>query len=110
MLVPPCMQGDNAWVFVNEETIADTVKHYFKFENELFEAAKKVAAKNVEVKKPTELSVVIMDNKVLTPADVSNGRWGQGPGCNRVTQLAVGKGAIQGCCLLHMWVSVVPGV
>jgi hypothetical protein len=65
------MQGENAWVFVPEDAMQDTVKHYFKFEDDLFTEAKKVAPKNTEVKKPTELSCVVMDNRLLSPADVS---------------------------------------
>lgn len=66
-LVP---QGENAWVFVPEDGIQDAVKHYFKFEEDLFTEAKKVAPKNTEVKPPTELSAVIMDGKMLTPKDL----------------------------------------
>ena len=47
------------------------VKHYFKFEEELFTEAKKQAAKNQEVKPPTELSAAVMSGKYLTPAEVS---------------------------------------
>ncbi|GLC40945.1 Plastid ribosomal protein L10, imported to chloroplast, large ribosomal subunit [Pleodorina starrii] len=63
-------EGENAWVFVNEEEIADAVKHYFKFEEDLFTEAKKQAAKNQEVKRPTELSCVVMSGKYLTPAEL----------------------------------------
>lgn len=35
-------QGENAWVFVPEDAMQDTVKAYFKFEDELFAEAKKV--------------------------------------------------------------------
>ncbi len=65
------MQGDNAWVFVKEDSISDSIKHYFKFEDDLFAEAKKTAPKNTEVKKPTEVSVAVMDKAVLSPADVS---------------------------------------
>lgn len=67
---PLPMQGENTWVFVSEDAIADTIKHYFKFEDELLTEAKKVAPKNAEVKPPTELSVVVMDGKLLTPKEV----------------------------------------
>ncbi|KXZ52091.1 hypothetical protein GPECTOR_10g1114 [Gonium pectorale] len=63
-------EGENAWVFVSEDEIADTVKHYFKFEEDLLTEAKKQAAKNVEVKCPTELSCVVMSGKYLTPAEL----------------------------------------
>jgi large subunit ribosomal protein L10 len=64
------LQGENAWIFVSEDAISDTIKHYFKFEDDLFAEAKKVAPKNVEVKKPTEVSVVVMDNKLLSAKEV----------------------------------------
>lgn len=62
--------GENAWVFVSEECIADTVKHYFKFEAELEAAAKAAAPKGAEVAKPTELSMAVMDSKYLSAADL----------------------------------------
>lgn len=62
--------GENAWVFVKEDAVADAIKHYFKFEEDLFTEAKKTAAKNVEVKRPTEVSAAVMDNKFLTPAEL----------------------------------------
>lgn len=66
-------QGENCWVFVDESAIQDTVKHYFKFEEDLFTAAKKAAVKNQEVKPPTSISTVVMDGKLLSPKDVSAG-------------------------------------
>lgn len=66
-------QGENAWVFIPEEDINATVKHFLKFEAEMFSEAKKVAAKGTVVKKPTELSFIIMDNKLLTVEEVSAG-------------------------------------
>ncbi|KAG2445317.1 hypothetical protein HYH02_008783 [Chlamydomonas schloesseri] len=62
--------GENAWVFVNEEEIAETVKAYFKFEEDLFTEAKKQAAKNVEVKRPTEVSCAVMSGQYLSPAEL----------------------------------------
>ncbi|GAX79238.1 hypothetical protein CEUSTIGMA_g6678.t1 [Chlamydomonas eustigma] len=62
--------GDNAWVFVKEDGISDSIKSYFKFEEDLFIEAKKVAPKNTEVKRPTEVSVAVMDKRYLTPADL----------------------------------------
>ena len=38
-------------MFVNEECIGDTIKAYFKFEDALFDAAKKAAPKNTEVRR-----------------------------------------------------------
>mmetsp|Transcript_22833 Transcript_22833/g.63111 ORF Transcript_22833/g.63111 Transcript_22833/m.63111 type:complete len:226 (+) Transcript_22833:3-680(+) len=63
-------EGDNCWVFVDENSIQDTVKHYFKFEEELFTQAKRNAAKGQEVKPPTSLTTVVMDNKLLTPQEL----------------------------------------
>jgi hypothetical protein len=59
-------------VFVHEDSIAETVKHYFAFEEYLTAEAKKVAAKGAEVKCPTEVSAVVMDGKFLTTAEVRN--------------------------------------
>ena len=69
-----CMlQGENCWVFVNEDCIQDTVKQYFKFEDDLFTQAKRTAPKGVEVKPPTSLTKIVMDSKVISPQQVSNG-------------------------------------
>lgn len=62
--------GDNAWLFVKEEAIADSIKHYFKFEETLYAEAKKNAPKGVEPTKPTEISVACMDSRFLTPAEL----------------------------------------
>ena len=64
------IQGDNAWIFIKEDGIADTIKHYFKFEDDLFAEAKKVAAKGVEVKRPTEVSAAIMENRILSSEEL----------------------------------------
>lgn len=60
-------------MFVPEDNIRDTVKAYFKFEDDLFTEAKKVAPKNTEVKSPTEVSCVVMDGKYLSPKEVGVG-------------------------------------
>lgn len=65
------LQGENAWVFVSEEGMQDTVKHYFTFEDTLFAEAKKAAPKGTVPPCPTELSVVVMDNRNLSIKDVS---------------------------------------
>lgn len=62
--------GENAWVFVNEDSIASTVKHYFKFEQTLLDDAKKIAPKGSEVKAPIQVSSIIMSGKMLTPAEL----------------------------------------
>lgn len=64
------LKGENAWVFVTEEGAAATVKAFFKFEEDLFTEAKKTAAKGVEVKRPTEVSVAVMGNQYLTAAEL----------------------------------------
>lgn len=61
--------GENAWVFVNEDDIPDTVKHWHAFSEELEKEAKALAPKGVEPVPPTTLSCVIMDNKYLSPAE-----------------------------------------
>ena len=61
--------GDNAWVFVHEDEVADAVKFFFKFSAELEKEAKAAAPKGAEVKAPTELTCAVMDNKYLTPAE-----------------------------------------
>ncbi len=70
-------QGENAWVFVSEEVIPETVKAFFKFEKELFDEAKKVAPKNTEVKSPTSVSCAVMSGRYLTPTEVSFGCLGR---------------------------------
>lgn len=57
-------------MFVSEDNIQDVVKSYFKFEEDLLTEAKKAAPKNVEVKCPTELSAIVMDNKLLSAKEV----------------------------------------
>jgi hypothetical protein len=64
-------QGDNTWVFVHEDDIPDAVKHWNTFYDELEKEAKAAAPKGTEPPPPTALSCVIMDNKYLSPAEVS---------------------------------------
>lgn len=47
------MQGENAWVFVNEEVIADSVKAYNKFNEKLLERYPKEKRKDM---KPTQIT------------------------------------------------------
>jgi len=61
--------GDNAWVFVHEDDIADAVKHWHGFSDELMKEAKAMAPKGVEAVAPTTLSCVIMDNKALSATE-----------------------------------------
>lgn len=56
-----------------EDVIQDTVKHYFTFSEDLFIAAKRSAPKNAQVKPPTELSAIVMNNSLL---DTDKVRYG----------------------------------
>lgn len=58
--------GENAWVFVNEDEIADCIKHYNSFASDLEKEAKAAAPKGVQVEVPAGLSVAVMDNKYLS--------------------------------------------
>eukprot|EP00879_Flechtneria_rotunda_P032716 GHRR01035995.1.p1 GENE.GHRR01035995.1~~GHRR01035995.1.p1 ORF type:complete len:178 (-),score=45.23 GHRR01035995.1:3-536(-) len=71
IIVEKGCQGDNAWVFVHEDDIPDTVKHWHAFSDGLAREAKAAAPKGVEPAPPTTLSCVVMDNKYLSPAEVS---------------------------------------
>jgi hypothetical protein len=64
------LQGDNAWVFVHEDDIPDTVKHWNSFSEELLKDAKAAAPKGVEPAPPTTLTAIVMDSKALSPAEV----------------------------------------
>lgn len=55
-------KGENAWVFVNEEVIADSVKAYNKFNEKLLERYPKEKRKDM---KPTQITGCVMDNRVL---------------------------------------------
>ncbi|KAL6757816.1 plastid ribosomal protein L10 [Haematococcus lacustris] len=70
MIAEKGCSGENAWVFVPEDAIQDTVKHFFQFHDSLLAEAKKTAPKGTEPKPPTELSVVVMENRLLSPADL----------------------------------------
>lgn len=61
--------GENAWVFVHEEDIPDTVKHWHAFSEELEKEAKAAAPKGQDPPAPTQLTCVVMDNKYLSPAE-----------------------------------------
>jgi hypothetical protein len=63
-------QGDNAWVFVHEDDIPDTVKHWNTFSEDLLKEAKAAAPKGVEPEAPTTLTAIVMDSKALSPAEV----------------------------------------
>eukprot|EP00879_Flechtneria_rotunda_P006149 GHRR01006466.1.p1 GENE.GHRR01006466.1~~GHRR01006466.1.p1 ORF type:complete len:227 (+),score=53.50 GHRR01006466.1:515-1195(+) len=69
IIVEKGCQGDNAWVFVHEDDIPDTVKHWHAFSDGLAREAKAAAPKGVEPAPPTTLSCVVMDNKYLSPAE-----------------------------------------
>uniref|UniRef100_A0A383WCQ7 Uncharacterized protein n=1 Tax=Tetradesmus obliquus TaxID=3088 RepID=A0A383WCQ7_TETOB len=61
--------GDNAWVFVHEDDIPDTVKHWHAFSDDLMKEAKATAPKGVEPVAPTTLTTIVMDSKALSPAE-----------------------------------------
>jgi large subunit ribosomal protein L10 len=64
--------GENAWVFVPEDSIKDTIKNYFNFEDQLLAEAKKAAPKGKQddVKPPTETTTIVMGGKLLTPKEL----------------------------------------
>ena len=61
------VQGENAWIFVNEEEVASATKAYFAFEKELKEA---VPREQRAAFKPCEVTGAVVDGKPLDP--VSN--------------------------------------
>lgn len=63
----PAAKGDNAWMFVPEDVIADTVKAYVNFEKKLKEDLPK---EEREKARPIDVSGGAMDGKVLAYADV----------------------------------------
>lgn len=64
--------GDNAWIFVGEDGIADTVKFWNKFSADLEKAAAANAPKGStkKVEAPTSVSCAVMDGKYMTPAEL----------------------------------------
>lgn len=69
-------------MFVNEEDIPETVKHWHAFSEELEKEAKAVAPKGVDPPAPTQLTCVVMDNKYLSPAEVGIRNQGSGRPCS----------------------------
>jgi len=63
----PACQGDNAWLFVGEEVIADSFKAYNKFEKSLIDALPKDQRDGV---RPIDVSGGVMDGKALDYAAV----------------------------------------
>ena len=58
------MQGENAWIFVNEEEVASATKAYFAFEKELKEA---VPREQRAAFKPCKVTGAVVDGKPLDP-------------------------------------------
>eukprot|EP00891_Asterochloris_glomerata_P005260 jgi/Astpho2/5260/Aster-04830 len=58
-------QGENAWIFVNEEEVASATKAYFAFEKELKEA---VPREQRAAYKPCEITGAVLDGKPLDPS------------------------------------------
>ena len=68
------MQGENAWIFVNEEEVASATKAYFAFEKELKEA---VPREQRAAFKPCEITGAVADGKPLDPVS-QTGRCSRG--------------------------------
>lgn len=62
--------GDNLWVFVEEDKISEGVKAYLDFEKKLLAATTK--DQKEAGFKPTEVSGAVMDGKYLSPAEFKN--------------------------------------
>ena len=65
--VAMCRQGDNAWLFVGEECISESVKAFLDFEKKLKDRLPKEQRAKA---KPTDVSGGAMDGKALSYADV----------------------------------------
>jgi large subunit ribosomal protein L10 len=65
-------EGDNAWIFVGEDGIADTVKFWNKFSGDLEKAAQASAPKGSTkaIAAPTSVTCAVMDGKYMTPAEL----------------------------------------
>ena len=63
----PTAKGDNAWLFVQEESISESIKAYLKFQKEVTDA---VPADERDSVTAATLSGGAMSGKSLTPADI----------------------------------------
>ena len=63
----PSAKGDNAWLFVQEETISESIKAYLKYQKGLVDAAPPDEKDNVTALK---MSGGVMSGKSLTEADI----------------------------------------
>ena len=62
-----CLQGENAWLFVGEEVISESVKAYLDFETKLKE---RLPREQRAEAKPTNISGGAMDGRFLAYAEV----------------------------------------
>jgi large subunit ribosomal protein L10 len=62
--------GENAWVFVGEDGIAETVKFFNTYAADLEKAAQAAAPKGKTIEAPTSVSCAVMDGKYMTPAEL----------------------------------------
>ncbi|PRW56141.1 50S ribosomal L10 [Chlorella sorokiniana] len=63
----PATKGDNAWLFVNEEVIADSMKAYVAFEKKLVDALPKEERATA---RPIDISGGVMDGKLMDYLEV----------------------------------------
>ncbi len=63
----PLAQGENAWLFVGEEVISESVKAYLDFETKLKE---RLPREQRAQAKPTDISGGAMDGRFLAYAEV----------------------------------------
>ncbi|KAG1673778.1 hypothetical protein FOA52_002347 [Chlamydomonas sp. UWO 241] len=62
--------GENAWVFIKEDSIPASIKAYVTFEEDMIKIAKIKAPKGTEPAPPTTIAVAVMDSRLLSPADL----------------------------------------
>jgi large subunit ribosomal protein L10 len=62
--------GENAWVFIKEDSIPASIKAYAAFEESMMKMAKIKAPKGTEPKNPTEIAVAVMDSKLLSAKEL----------------------------------------
>lgn len=63
----PAAKGDNVWLFIQEETISESIKAYLKFQKETIEA---VPAEERDSITALTMSGGVMSGKALTDADI----------------------------------------
>ncbi|KAL4420085.1 hypothetical protein ABPG77_004350 [Micractinium sp. CCAP 211/92] len=63
----PATKGDNAWLFVNEEVISESIKAYVNFEKKLLDALPKEERATA---RPLDISGGVMDGKLMDYLEV----------------------------------------